>query len=130
MGERLNLVDRYDLTCVKDELESLILKQYNNEICPIKKILHSHREQIDGLGETILMISKEIEINKDKASEYMVKTNFDKIKIDNLLFDRTKRLLEKINILEDKILYNNKINENRILLLSLINLFIICVWSF
>jgi hypothetical protein len=109
MGERLNLIDRYDLTCMKDDINRDMIKLYNTEISPIKKSLQLHRSQIDGIGEIIMALSDEIDENKEKAIEDMRKTNFDKTRFDKLLLCKTNRLFEKINILEDKMINIEKI---------------------
>lgn len=144
MPERLNLVDCYDLACVKDELERKIICQYNNDISPIKKSLQLHKqrldvkdnqlsiikEQITGLGEIVIMLSNEIDDNKEKAIESNRKTNFDKTRIDNLLFNRTKRLTEKIDELEELIKEQN--NKFTFMIIYYIFLFVLIIyfWSF
>ncbi len=109
MGERLNLIDRYDLTCMKDDINRDMVKLYNTEISPIKKSLQLHRSQINGIGEIIMAISDEIDENKEKAIESIRKLDFDKIRFDKLLLSKTNRLFEKINILEDKMINIEKI---------------------
>jgi len=56
MGERLNLVDRYDLACMKSDIEKDIIKMYNNDIYPLKKDIRIIKEQIKGLGEFTLTL--------------------------------------------------------------------------
>lgn len=105
MSERLNLVDRYDLACLRDEINRDNNKLHNNEICPIKKSLQLHREQINGLGEIITFMANEIDKNKEKSNEDLKKSNLLKIKIDRLL-------LKKYNRLNDLISYLTKSFEN------------------
>ncbi len=97
MTERLNLVDRYDLVCLRDEVNRDMIKQYNNEICPIKKSLQLQREQINGIGEIIISLGNEIDKNKEIAIEANRKTNFDKTRFDKLLLNKSNRLSDKIN---------------------------------
>jgi hypothetical protein len=78
MGERLNLVDRYDLVCLRDEINRDMIKQYNNEIHPIKKSLQLKKSQIDGLGEITETLGNEI----DKTNDIIKKYNLSRMTID------------------------------------------------
>lgn len=78
MTERLNLVDRYDLVCLRDEIDRDIRKLYNNDIHPIKKSLQLKKQQIDGLGEITETLGNEI----DKTNDIIKKYNLSRMTID------------------------------------------------
>ena len=109
MGEILNLIDIYDLSRVSDDINKDIINLYNTEISPIKKSLQLHRSQINGIGEILISLSDEIDLNKQKAIEDMIKLDFDKTRFDKLLLNKISRLFEKVNISEDKIISIEKI---------------------
>jgi len=73
-----NFIDRYDLSCVKDELVRNIISQYNNEIYPLKTTLQLHKKQISGIGELITDIGLEID-NLKKYNKKIVDYYDEKI---------------------------------------------------
>lgn len=105
----INLVDKYDLACVKDELERKIITVHNNEICPIRKGLQLHRFQIDGLGDVVVMLGNE----------------YDKIKLlVDIINNRTSKLVEKVDeMIEDVNEIIEEVNEHSYSINSINNIF-------
>lgn len=118
MGERLNLVDRYDLTCMKDDINRDMVKLYNTEISPIKKSLQLHRSQIDGIGEIVMSLSDEIEnIKKEHEidAKGIIDYNFNQTDTIVKLDEKINKLNNTITILHDEIEENKEwaIESNR-----------------
>ena len=61
MGERINMVDRYDLTVLRDEIDRDLSKLKENEIGSVKSSLQLQRKQINGLGDVLVELGDEME---------------------------------------------------------------------
>ena len=103
------IVDRYDLTILKNDFEL--------NINPIKKGLQLHRRQINGLGDVVKDLSLELESTNKKLNSHLEEDKIDKLGAINYGFNQA----DKICILDDKIIeLENKCNlTNKRLLTSL-----------
>jgi hypothetical protein len=91
--ERLNLVDRYDLICVRDKIEQDIIKQYNEEIYPCKKALQLHRTEIDDINKKLNYINEELKLH-DRIMTNNHMNVIEKIKENDDLYYQVKNQIK------------------------------------
>lgn len=111
MGERINIVDRYDLTVLRDEIDRDLSKLKENEIGSVKSSLQLQRKQINGIGDVLVELGDEVEklknivntINKDHTTDILGQIDYNlrqadmigeiKEELNNLIndYNKTKR---------------------------------------
>ena len=116
MGERINMVDRYDLTVLRDEIDRDLSKLKENEIGSVKSSLQLQRKQINGLGDVLVELGDEVEklknivntVSKDHTTDILGQIDYNLKQADMI-----GELKEELNILSND--YNKTKRFNKYL---------------